>query len=501
MKELKEYVKGLIEEKAPMANDEKLEMIDSVQRLGLGYHFDKEIHTTLQQIASSDSSESLCATALRFRLSRQAGISVFPDENGKFKHEIAKDTEGLLELYEASYLAVKGEEIMDDAKAFAVRHLTEIISTNLESDSTLGKRVTRALHLPLNWRMQRAETKWFIELYQQQQTERHDTTLLELAKSDFNAVQRVHQKELEELTRWWKDLGLMEHMEFARDPLVESFLWAVGMTSHPEMGDCRKAMTKVAIIVHIIDDVYDVYGFIDELELFTAAIERWDIKELDKLPGYMQLCFMAVYNIGNQTCYGNLKRQGLNTFPYIQKAWVDLCRSYMEEAKAYRSGSDQTLEQYLNIAWTSVGCDVVLIHGYLSNPSEILTHETLDVLSESDPNLTRLTSIVVRLTNDLASSKGELERGDVLKAVECYMRENNVSEEFARDHVNGLIDETWKMMNVLVASMKCLPPTYVDLAVDVARASHYMYKHGISKGLSSTFNDKDTAVSLLFEPI
>ncbi|CAN0896651.1 (-)-alpha-terpineol synthase, partial [Linum grandiflorum] len=390
----------------------------------------------------------------------------FRDENGKFKHEIAKDTEGLLELYEASYLAVKGEEIMDDAKAFAVRHLTEIISTNLESDSTLGKRVTRALHLPLNWRMQRAETKWFIELYQQQQTERHDTTLLELAKSDFNAVQRVHQKELEE-----------------------------------EMGDCRKAMTKVAIIVHIIDDVYDVYGFIDELELFTAAIERWDIKELDKLPGYMQLCFMAVYNIGNQTCYGNLKRQGLNTFPYIQKAWVDLCRSYMEEAKAYRSGSDQTLEQYLNIAWTSVGCDVVLIHGYLSNPSEILTHETLDVLSESDPNLTRLTSIVVRLTNDLASSKGELERGDVLKAVECYMRENNVSEEFARDHVNGLIDETWKMMNVLVASMKCLPPTYVDLAVDVARASHYMYKHGISKGLSSTFNDKDTAVSLLFEPI
>ncbi|CAN1790257.1 Alpha-terpineol synthase, chloroplastic [Linum perenne] len=491
-------------------------MIDVLQRIGLGYHFESEIHSALEHIASSSDlyapELSLHATALRFRLIRQlTGISIsqdifnkFRDGNGKFKQEIVKDTNGLLELYEASYLAVNGEDIMDEAKAFAIHNLT---TDNGSTTSTLGKRVKRALQLPSNWRMQRSDTKWFIELYQQ--TKEQDTNinisnigpLLELAKLDFNVVQQAHQNELEELTRWWKDLGLIENMEFARDPLLESFLWAIGMTSHPHMADCRKALAKVAIIVHIIDDVYDVYGFIHELELFTAAIERWDIKEVDKLPRYLQLCFLAVYNTGNDMCYANLKRQGLNTFPYIQRAWVDLCRSYLDEARAYHSGSDQKLDQYLNVAWKSVGCDVVLTHGYLSSPFEILSHETLDLVSQSDHELTRLTSIIVRLTNDLASSKGELERGDVVKAVECYMREKQVSEEVAREHMNMLIDETWKKMNEVTSinrsSSLCVPQTYVDLAINVARASHYMYKHG----LSSTSKDKNGALSLLFQPL
>ncbi|CAN1242473.1 Alpha-terpineol synthase, chloroplastic [Linum perenne] len=403
-------------------------MIDVLQRIGLGYHFESEIHSALEHIASSSDlyapELSLHATALRFRLIRQlTGISIsqdifnkFRDGNGKFKQEIVKDTNGLLELYEASYLAVNGEDIMDEAKAFAIHNLT---TDNGSTTSTLGKRVKRALQLPSNWRMQRSDTKWFIELYQQ--TKEQDTNINELAKLDFNVVQQAHQNELEELTRWWKDLGLIENMEFARDPLLESFLWAIGMTSHPHMADCRKALAKVAIIVHIIDDVYDVYGFIHELELFTAAIERWDIKEVDKLPRYLQLCFLAVYNTGNDMCYANLKRQGLNTFPYIQRAWVDLCRSYLDEARAYHSGSDQKLDQYLNVAWKSVGCDVVLTHGYLSSPFEILSHETLDLVSQSDHELTRLTSIIVRLTNDLASSKVNTIRYDMICSILFYV--------------------------------------------------------------------------------
>ncbi|CAN1790258.1 Alpha-thujene synthase TPS3, chloroplastic [Linum perenne] len=383
-------------------------MIDVLQRIGLGYHFESEIHSALEHIASSSDlyapELSLHATALRFRLIRQlTGISIsqdifnkFRDGNGKFKQEIVKDTNGLLELYEASYLAVNGEDIMDEAKAFAIHNLT---TDNGSTTSTLGKRVKRALQLPSNWRMQRSDTKWFIELYQQ--TKEQDTNINELAKLDFNVVQQAHQNELEELTRWWKDLGLIENMEFARDPLL----------------------------------------------------------------------------------------------------WVDLCRSYLDEARAYHSGSDQKLDQYLNVAWKSVGCDVVLTHGYLSSPFEILSHETLDLVSQSDHELTRLTSIIVRLTNDLASSKGELERGDVVKAVECYMREKQVSEEVAREHMNMLIDETWKKMNEVTSinrsSSLCVPQTYVDLAINVARASHYMYKHG----LSSTSKDKNGALSLLFQPL
>ncbi|CAL1356826.1 unnamed protein product [Linum trigynum] len=525
IEELKMYVKGLLEMKRVEGNDETkmLELIDALQRLGLGYHFEREIQAALEAIVASSSriwAESLHACALRFRLLRQGGIPISPDifkgfkddDDGGFKAQIVRDVKGLLELYEASYLAVTGEDIMEEARAFAVKHLTEIVNTNKDDANNVDEYsslvMKHSLELPLQWRMQRDETSWFIQLCQDRQLEPDISPLLELATLDFNFVQRLHQNELEELTSWWKNLGLIENLEFARDPLVESFLWAIGITSHPEMGECRKAMAKVALIVHIIDDVYDVYGYLDELELFTTAIERWDINELDKLPRYLQLCFLAVYNTGNEMSYANLKQQGFNSMRYIKKAWADLCGSYLEEARAYHSGSIQNLEQYLTIASKSVASSIVLIHGYLFSPTDILRNGDLDMLTEVDPNLTRLTSIIVRLTNDLASSKGELERGDVVKAVECCMRESRLSEETAREHINWMIGEMWKMVNEdILSSQGCLnnsssnpmlPPTYVNLAVNVARASHYMYKHQNSKA-SFVVKDKSRAMILLFD--
>ncbi|CAI0385301.1 unnamed protein product [Linum tenue] len=223
IEELKMYVKGLLEMKRVEGNDETkmLELIDALQRLGLGYHFEREIQAALEAIAASSSSriwaESLHACALRFRLLRQAGIPISPDifkgfkddDDGGFKAEIVRDVKGLLELYEASYLAVTGEDIMEEARAFALKHLTEIVNTNKddankvdEYSSLVMKQVKHSLELPLRWRMQRAETSWFIQLCQDRQLEPDISPLLELATLDFNFVQRVHQNELEELTRF-----------------------------------------------------------------------------------------------------------------------------------------------------------------------------------------------------------------------------------------------------------------------------------------------------------
>ncbi|MBA0683446.1 hypothetical protein Goari_025106, partial [Gossypium aridum] len=58
---------------------EKLELIDTIQRLGLSYHFGDEIKKTLKNISIDRSStvasnkDNLYATALEFRLLRQHG--------------------------------------------------------------------------------------------------------------------------------------------------------------------------------------------------------------------------------------------------------------------------------------------------------------------------------------------------------------------------------------------------------------------------------------------
>ncbi|MED6123090.1 hypothetical protein PIB30_046051 [Stylosanthes scabra] len=42
----------------------------------------------------------------------------------------------------------------------------------------------------------------------------------------------------------------------------------------------------------VVDDTYDVYGTIEELELFTQAIQRWDIGCIASLPE----CYKAIFN-------------------------------------------------------------------------------------------------------------------------------------------------------------------------------------------------------------
>lgn len=57
----------------------QLELIDSIQRLGVGYHFEKEIEKSLQNIYniySSIKDNDLRTVALRFRLLRQQGFHV-----------------------------------------------------------------------------------------------------------------------------------------------------------------------------------------------------------------------------------------------------------------------------------------------------------------------------------------------------------------------------------------------------------------------------------------
>ena len=48
----------------------------------------------------------------------------------------------------------------------------------------------------------------------------------------------------------------------------------MGFIFEPQFGYCRRMLTKLISLITTIDDVYDVYGTLDELELFTDAVDR-----------------------------------------------------------------------------------------------------------------------------------------------------------------------------------------------------------------------------------
>ncbi|KAK9155925.1 hypothetical protein Sjap_003405 [Stephania japonica] len=481
----------------------KLELIDTLERLGVGYLFEGEINKSLQEIDHNDAKlwikESLHSTALTFRILRQHGCKVsagvfekFKDENGHFKKSLISDFKGLLSLCEAAHVVCEGEIILDDAIEFTRIHLN-----NLEGNvkANLAKQASRSLEIPLHWRMVRAEARWYMDIYEEE--EGVNPTLLELAKLDFNMVQAVLLRDLRSMSRWWRNLGVAAKLSFARDRLVESFLWSVGIGYEPEYELCREWLTKVMNFVLIIDDIYDVYGSLEELEIFTYTVERWDHKLLNNFPYYMKVCFLALYNMINEMAYEILKEQGVDILPYLTKSWADFIKAMLQEAKWCKQGCTPSLKEYLDNGWLSSSGSVFLIHAFFATKQKIKP-EVLEGL-EKNHQLLKYSSMVFRLSNDLATSSAELERGDVASSIFCYMRETNASEAEARSYIRGLILDSWKKLNSSISESPFERP-FINMGLNLARTSLFIYQNGDGLGVEDS-KSKDHILSLIVNPV
>jgi (-)-alpha-terpineol synthase len=124
-------------------------------------------------------------------------FSSFKNKIGGFKACLCDDIEGMLCLYEASFHSVEGESILEEARDFATKQLSEYVKQGKDQNITV--RVNHALELPLHWRMLRLEARWFIDVYKSR--EDMNPILLDLAELDFNMVQATHQEDLKEMSR------------------------------------------------------------------------------------------------------------------------------------------------------------------------------------------------------------------------------------------------------------------------------------------------------------
>jgi isoprene synthase len=102
----------------------------------------------------------------------------------------------MLSLYEASYVAYEGENILEEAMEFTRMHLKDLKG---EVSKSMAEQVSHTLEVPLHRGMLRLEARWYIEAYITR--EDANSLLLELAKLDFNIVQSVLQSDLQDMSR------------------------------------------------------------------------------------------------------------------------------------------------------------------------------------------------------------------------------------------------------------------------------------------------------------
>ncbi|RWR97873.1 E-beta-ocimene/myrcene synthase [Cinnamomum micranthum f. kanehirae] len=279
--------------------------------------------------------------------------------------------------------------------------------------------------------------------------------------------------------------------------MMECFFVALGVICEPQLSYPRVELAKVCQLITTIDDVYDVFGSLEELECFTDAVDRWEIKSIDRLPEYMKICFLALYNTTNEMGYEVLKDQGINIIPHLHK-WADFCKAMLVESKWYYSGHKPSLEEYLNNAWVSSSGPVILVHALLLSKQTIST-QVLDGLDKC-PDLIRWPSMIFRLCNDLGTYKDEKVRGDAPSSIDCYMKEANVSERDARNHIEDLVSDAWKKLNEELSSASPYPIHFINSAFNLARVVHCIYQHGDGHTVQDS-STKDRLTSLLVQPI
>ncbi|KAH9685731.1 Beta-myrcene/(E)-beta-ocimene synthase 2 [Citrus sinensis] len=460
---------------------DQLELIDNLQRLGLAYHFETEIRNILHNIYNSNKDYNWRKENLH---------------KGGF---ICNDFKEIMSLHEASYFSLEGESIMEEAWQFTSKHLKEVmISKSKQGDVFVAEQAKRGLELPLHWKVPMLEARWFIDVYEKREDKNH--LLLELAKLEFNVLQAIYQEELKDVSRWWKDIGLGEKLSFARDSLVASFVWSMGIVFEPQFAYCRRILTITFALISVIDDIYDVYGTLDELELFADAVERWDINyALNHLPDYMKICFLALYNLVNEFTYYVLKQQDFDILRSIKNAWLRNIQAYLVEAKWYHGKYTPTLGEFLENGLVSIGGPMVTMTAYLSGTNPI-TEKELEFL-ESNQDIIHWSFKILRLQDDLGTSSDEIQRGDVPKSIQCYMQETGASEEVAREHIKDMMRQMWKKVNAYRAVKDSpLSQTTVEFILNVVRVSHFMYLHGDGHGAQNQ-ETMDVVFTLLFQPI
>ncbi|KAM3282946.1 hypothetical protein P3S67_026591 [Capsicum chacoense] len=463
---------------------ETLNLIDVIERLGIAYHFEKEINEILDQIhkensnfESDDNNEDLCTCALQFRLLRQHGYNIslkifskFLDGDGKLKESLASDVLGLLSLYEASHVRIHGEDILEDALAFSTTHL-ESVAPHL--NSPLKEQVTHALEQSLHKGIPRIEIRFFIaSIYEKQETK--SDVLLRFAKVDYNMLQMLHKQELAEVSRWWKDLNFVNTLPYARDRVVECYFWALGVYYEPQYSQARVMLVKTIAMISIVDDTYDAYGTVDELAIYTDVIQRWDIKEIDCLPDYMRISYKALLDL-YKDYETEMSRDGRShVVNYAKERLKELVKSYNIEAKWFIEGHMPPASEYLRNAFVTTTYYYLATTSYLG--MKYAKEQEFEWLSKN-PKILEGCVTICRVIDDVATYEVEKNRGQLSTGIECYMRDYSVSTKEAMAKFQEMGESGWKDINEGMLRPTPIPMEFLSRILNLARLVDVTYKH------------------------
>ncbi|XP_050893879.1 (3S,6E)-nerolidol synthase 1 isoform X2 [Lathyrus oleraceus] len=478
-----------------------LHMIDVMQRLNIDYHFQEEIEAFLTR-------EYVChhhdlhEIALRFRLLRQRGHFVpsevfnkFKNKEEKFDPKLGENIKGMIDLFEASHLSMAEEDILDGAKEFSMKILKEKVA---QLDNREAMFVRKTLEYPFHKTLPMFTSRNFYygHLYG---TNKWFDSLKELAKVDFSFLQHLRHQEIIEISKWWKELGLANELPFARNQPLKWYMWSLACLVDPTLSEERIELTKPISLIHIIDDIFDIYGTLDELTLFTEAVSSWNIDTaMEKLPNYMKPCFRALYDQTNEISSKIYEKHALDPKDSLQNTWKTLCKAFLVEAKWFASGKMPSAEEYLKNGIVSCGVHVVLVHLFFILGKGI-TKQNIDKL-DTIPPIISSPATILRLWDDLGNAEDENQQGNDGSYVSCLMMDQPeyYCRRKATDEAMTKICNAWRSLNQECLFDSHFNKEFRNASLNLARMVPLMYSYDDQHSLIEL---EDQVHSLLYDKL
>ncbi|KAL5216895.1 hypothetical protein ABZP36_008296 [Zizania latifolia] len=477
VKKVRCMIQGYIASKVHLM--EGMKIVDALERLGVGYHFQEEIGMFMDLVNGTPAGETdnMAGAALRFRLLRQHHYDTpcdvfesFVDKNGGFKDTLRSDVDALLAIYEAAHLGKCDEDLLSNAVVFTTSCLSAMAEGGKLPEPLL-KKVEHALDSPTHRRMKRVETKLYISIYGKDEDSNQD--VLELAKLDFHILQQMHRDEASSFSLYFKELNHGRNLgPYIRERPVECYVWALGVFYEPQYAKARMMFAKLINIFSFFDDTCDSYATLEELHLFNKAVQSWDQEAAKKIGD----CFAYVMSLLSKTLdefvAGGASPLGIECTKQFIK---DGSNCMLQEVIWREEGHVPLFHEHLKVSKGSTVFWALACIAF-ADPMAPPNDTVFDWIMSS-PKIIESLAIIGRLMDDIVGHESEKDRSGIPTTVQCYSKEHGVTIEEAKKALRCIVEDQWRRINQEFLSNVTIPIPLLTQAINILRFMETMYKN------------------------
>ncbi|KAF0906529.1 hypothetical protein E2562_011510 [Oryza meyeriana var. granulata] len=455
----------------------RMATVDHLKRLCIDHYFQEEVDSAMDDAHLEELAHGgdLLDATLAFRLMREAGHHVsadeflgrFTDANGDFSLAHSKDIRGLLNLQDISHMNIGAEASLYRAKEFSSRNLRSAIN---HMEPNLARYVRQSLDHPYHVSLMQYKARHHLSYLQTLPT--RCIAMEELALADFQLNKLLHQMEMQEIKRWWMNLGLAQEIPAARDQVQKCYVWIMTAFQGASFSRYRIELTKTASFVYVMDDIFDLDSTQEERSCFTQAIKMWDFAAADSLPSCMRSCYSALYTVTNDIADMVEREHGVNPINHLKKAWAVLFDGLMTETKWLSVSHVPASEDYLRNGVITSGVPLMFLHLLF-----MLGHDAgkdAAGLIDHSPPVISCPAKIFRLWDDMGNAKEGLDG-----SYELYLKENpGLAAGEAEEHMRRMIAYEWEELNrECFFSERAFPAGFTQATLNAARMVSVMSSH------------------------